>query len=330
MSIFKELSDSLKQYLKEGKDPFPDIIGNKKAKEDVISCLLSGRHFLIIGPPGIGKTTLAKSIAKILPPIETDIEPYWLEGTPFPTKKTKKKKIEGIKRFVRIQGSPDLNPEDIVGTIDPTKALKYGISIESFVPGKIFRANRGVLFFDEINRAPPKIQNLLLQALEEGYVSLGPFDIDVPTDFIFIATMNPKEYEGTTELSEALMDRLDIIYLDYPETLEIEKQIVLEKGKKLVLFPDELLEKMLSFIRELRNDENLEIKPSPRASIGIYERAQAYALIRNSKKVEWQDIERAFLSVLPSRIKLKPHVAIKMDEQQYIKQLLDKDTKKKL
>ncbi len=333
MSVFDELREVLLEKLRKGEDPFPEIIGNLKAKHDALSCLIAGRHFLILGPAGVGKTTLAKSIAKLLPPIKVPKGvPYWLDkDSPFIDEETRKKfdeaeeweEIPGYRRFVRIQGSPDLTPEDLVGTIDPAKALREGINPRTFIPGKLFRANHGVLFFDELNRAPPKIQNLLLQVLEEGYVSLGPFDIEVPTDFIFIATMNPQEYQGVYEVSEALLDRLDLVRMDYPETLEIEKEIVLRKGKKLAKFPDKLLRLMIQIIRDLRKDENLEVKPSPRAVIGLYERAQANALIRGSEEVEWVDIEEALLSVLGSRIRLKPNIAIKKSPIEYLKEKLE-------
>lgn len=345
MSIFDELRKVLLEKLAKGEDPFPEIIGNEKAKFDTLSCLIAGRHFLILGPAGVGKTTLAKSIAKLLPPIKVPKGlPYWLDvNSPFISDELREKikstkeyeVVPGYKRFVRIQGSPDLTPEDLVGTIDPARALKGGISPKTFIPGKLFRANNGILFFDEINRAPPKIQNLLLQVLEEGYVSLGPFDIEVPTNFIFIATMNPQEYQGVYEVSEALLDRLDLVRMDYPETLEIEKEIVKRKGKKLAKFPEDLLTKMIEIVRNLRKDENLEIKPSPRAVIGLYERAQANALIRGSNVVEWEDIKEALLSVLGSRIRLKPNIAIKKSPVEYLEEKLEKElpeetSKKKL
>src|SRR3989338_5795384 len=110
------ISKDLASALVEEKDQFPDIIGQDNVKQAVKSALLSERHIILVGPPGIGKTTLAKNIAKIL------------------GKKT---------HFVRIQGSPDLTVEDLLGDIDPIKALKYGpLSIEAFTKGKIFRADK--------------------------------------------------------------------------------------------------------------------------------------------------------------------------------------------
>src|SRR3990167_7726600 len=107
--ITHELTNNLMQE----KYSFPDIIGQDNVKQAVKSALLSDRHIILVGPPGIGKTTLAKNIAKLL------------------GKKTP---------FVRVQGSPDLTVEDLLGDIDPVKALKYGpLSIEAFTKGKIFK-----------------------------------------------------------------------------------------------------------------------------------------------------------------------------------------------
>ncbi len=323
------LREILLSYLRQGKDPFPDIIGQKEAKEQLISSLLAGRHVIIVGPPGIGKTTLAKSVAKLLPKIKVPRGvPYWMDPIfPFVPEEIKKKwetgpfeEIPGIKRFVRVQGSPDLTVEDLIGDIDPMKALKYGIlSPQAFIPGKIFRAHKGVLFFDEINRAPPKVQNALLQVLEEGTVTIGSFEIEIPVDFILIATMNPEDFAGTERLSDVLLDRFDIIYMTYP-SLEEEIQIVKTKGKNLgVEFPESLLYLVVKFIQELREDEKLEKKPSVRATLGIYEKAQAFALMNNRKKVELKDIEKALLSVLPHRIRLKPSYRFETDIKEYIK-----------
>lgn len=296
----KELQHKLLQ-----ENPFPDILGQGEAKYQLKSALLMGRHVIIVGPPGIGKTTLAKNVAKLLPEIVAE-----------------KKKITGLERFIRVQGSPDLSSEDLLGDIDPIKALKFGpTSVEAFTKGKIFKADKGVLFFDELNRAPPKLQNALLQVLEEGKATIGSYDVDFDVDFVFIGTLNPND-PTTEKLSEVFLDRCDIVYMGYPETLEIEREIVLSKGQKTAEFPGELLDRTLTFVRMLRNSSKLEKFPSVRASIGLYERAQANAAISKRKQVEMQDVMDAIVSVLAHRIELKPSVKYSESAKDFIQEEL--------
>ena len=132
---------------------------------------------------------------------------------------------------MRVQGSPDLTAEDLLGDIDPIKALQFGpLSLEAFTPGKIFRANQGILFFDEVNRCPERLQNALLQVLEEGKATIGSYVLEFPASFLFIGTMNPED-SSTEKLSDVFLDRFDMIYLGYPESLDIEKAIVLRKER---------------------------------------------------------------------------------------------------
>jgi len=275
------------------KDPFPDILGLEQTKQQLKSALLVDRHVLIIGPPGIGKTTLAKNVAKLM-------------------------KAED--KFVRVQGSPDLTVEDLLGDIDPIKALEYGpTSKEAFTPGKIFKANGGIMFFDELNRCPEKVQNALLQVLEEGKATIGSYLVDFLADFIFIGTMNPEETAATEKLSDVLMDRFDIVHMGYPEQLEIESEIVSMKGKKMpVAFAHELLDAAILFVRTLREHKDVQKKPSVRASLGLYERAQANATLRKAKAVSADDIANAMVSVLSHRIELKPSVKYLQTAEEFI------------
>jgi Mg-chelatase subunit ChlI len=281
------------------RDPFPDILGLQATKEQLKSALLMDRHVLVIGPPGIGKTTLAKSVAKLLPA-------------------AKGKAAE--ERFVRVQGSPDLTVEDLLGDIDPIKAMKFGpTSPEAFTPGKIFKADQGILFFDELNRCPEKVQNALLQVLEEGKATIGSYLVDFPASFIFIGTMNPEETAATEKLSDVLMDRFDIVHMTYPDTAEIERDIVLAKGEKReVTFPEKLLLAAILFVRELREHKDVQKKPSVRASLGLFERAQANALLRKAKTVTADNIANAIVSVLSHRIELKPSVKYLQTTEEFI------------
>jgi Mg-chelatase subunit ChlI len=325
MTLYKHLQQIFKQDL----NPFTNILGQLSTKKQLMSALAMDRHVIIVGPPGVGKTTLAKNVAKLLPEIlVNDCSYNCSPDNPMcpecRTSSIKTKKIKGEARFIRIQGSPDLTVEDLLGDIDPIKAMKFGpLSIEAFTPGKIFRANQGILFFDEVNRCPEKVQNALLQALEEGKATLSSYDIELPTNFIFIGTMNPED-SSTERLSDVFIDRFDLIYMSYPENLEIEVQIVMEKGKKLVAFPADLLNFAVLFVRKLRQDENLSKKPSVRASLGLYERSQSNAFLKGSKEVSFEDIEEAIISVLSHRIELKPSVKYLKSAEEYVEEKFSK------
>lgn len=293
--------ENIRHYLTKlflQKDCFEDIFGQAIAKMQLKSALITGRHVLIFGPPGIGKTTLAKSVAKLIP-----------------------KRDDTHDTFIRVQGSPDLTVEDLIGDIDPVKALEFGpLSKEAFVPGKIFKANEGVLFFDEVNRCSEKLQNALLQALEEGIATIGSYDVDLPANFIFIGTLNPQD-SSTEKLSEAFLDRFDIVEMTYPETSAIERRIILAKGEKLaVKFPEDLITHIVEFVRQLRDKTRLSKLPSVRATIGLYERSQAHAILQRKDVVDMEDIAHAIISVLSHRIELKPSLRYAQNPQDYVKQ----------
>ncbi|MDD3263816.1 MAG: ATP-binding protein [Candidatus Nanoarchaeia archaeon] len=316
------------------KDFFKKIIGQKQAKDQIKSALIVGRNIILEGPPGIGKTTLVKSIANALPQKEVNDCPFHCNpenpSCPYCLEKIKNKekiptkKLKGEDLITRVQGSPDLTIEDLFGDIDPQIAMKKGAySIEAFRPGKIFKANGGILFFDEVNRTSEKLQNALLQALEEKIITLSTYTIDFNIDFILIATMNPEDY-STERLSDVFLDRFDVIKMTYPETVEIEKEILkdVEKNNALssknIIFPDNLVELFLDFIFYLRKDENLEKKPSVRSSIGIYERSLAFAYMDNCFEVEMKHLKLAMQSVLNHRLRLKPSVEFKTNVKDYI------------
>jgi Mg-chelatase subunit ChlI len=313
---------------------FEDILGQSETKTQLKSALLMNRHIILVGPPGVGKTTLIKNLSKILPKKKlNDCSYHCLPEKPLcpecRKKKGKAKEYKGEELFIRIQGSPDLTAEDLIGDIDPIKAMKYGpLSLEAFTPGKIFKANNGVLFFDEVNRCSEKLQNALLQALEERKVTISSYDVDFNADFIFVGTMNPDD-SSTEPLSDVFLDRFDFIYMGYPENQKTEERIVEMKGKKIIEFPNKLLSYMVEFVRDLRADENLEKVPSVRASLGLYERAQSNALLAGRKKVTLKDLGDAVNSVISHRIRLKPSIKYLKKPEDFIKEEFSKFLEKK-
>ena len=313
---------------------FDSILGQEKVKDQLKSALLMDRHIILVGQPGIGKTTLAKNVAELIPEKavcdcqyncspENPSCPECLEKKA-KKEKPKTKKLKGQDLFVRVQGSPDLTAEDLIGDIDPVKALKFGpLSIEAFTPGKMFKANNGILFFDEVNRCSEKLQNALLQALEERKVTIGSYSFEFNLNFVFIGTMNPEDH-STEPLSDVFLDRFDLIYMEYPESPEIEIQIVRKAGKQLVEFPEPLLFSTVQFVRSIRADHDVDKKPSVRATIGLYERAQSNALLNGRKKVTAQDVADVIVSVLSHRISLKASIKFLKSTDEFIKEEYEK------
>ena len=321
--MIEGLREVILEAVENGRDLLSVIIGQEEAKKRILASVLSAHHLLIEGPPGIGKTTLTKYIAYSLPPIMA------VKGCPYhcspkapvcPTCKMKlssgqnleTEEVSGAERFNRIQGSPDLTVEDLLGDIDPSMAFKYGPQdYRAFTPGKLLRGNRGIVFFDEINRVPEKLQNALLEVLEEGIATIGPYDVDYPADFVMVATMNPREHAGVEELSDVLLDRFDVVKMTYPETSEREKEILKRYGLRFegVDISDEVVDMIVKLVRASREEpwnKELEQGASVRAGLSLYEKVQAMALLEGRKRATIEDVRRAATSALGSRIKPSP------------------------
>ena len=169
------------------------IIGQEAVIDQILAAIFTGGHCLLVGVPGLAKTLIVSTIAKIL-----DVE------------------------FKRIQFTPDLMPSDITGTnvLDENDAGRREFR---FVQGPVFT---NILLADEINRTPPKTQAALLQSMQEQEVTVGQTTYDLPDPFFVIATQNPIEQEGTYPLPEAQLDRFMFnVKVDYP-TFEEEERVL--------------------------------------------------------------------------------------------------------
>ncbi|MBF2007926.1 magnesium chelatase [Chlorogloeopsis fritschii PCC 6912] len=242
------------------------IVGKSEAIRLVLVALLAGGHSLLEDVPGVGKTLLAKTLAR---------------------------SIDG--KFQRLQCTPDLLPTDITGTnIWNPKSGEF-----HFLPGPVF-AN--VLLADEINRATPRTQSALLEVMEEHQVTVDGVSRPVPTPFFVIATQNPIEYQGTFPLPEAQMDRFMLsLSLGYPSEEEelqmlqnldgsvkrgdLQPCITLSEVQELqqicsrVKVDISLQQYMLDLVRATRCDEEITLGVSPRGSVALHRATQALAFI---------------------------------------------------
>lgn len=256
----REKIDALTQNLNR------TIVGKNEAIRLVLVALLGGGHALLEDVPGVGKTLLAKSLARSL------------DG-----------------KFQRLQCTPDLLPTDITGTnIWNPKSGEF-----SFLPGPVF-AN--VLLADEINRATPRTQSALLEVMEEHQVTVDGVSRAVPQPFFVIATQNPIEYQGTFPLPEAQMDRFMLsLSLGYPSADE-ELQMLqnLQHGIKVddlqpcmtleditqlrqicsqVKVETSLQQYILELVRTTRQDEEITLGVSPRGTVALQKATQALAFL---------------------------------------------------
>ncbi|MEK7483984.1 MAG: MoxR family ATPase [Planctomycetota bacterium] len=200
----KQLTQFQEHYAKINDEMHKAIIGQKEVLKQILASIFSRGHCLLVGVPGLAKTSMVSSLAQIM-----------------------------NLKFKRIQFTPDLMPSDITGTnvIDENQQGQRNFR---FIPGPVF-AN--ILLADEINRTPPKTQAALLEAMQERQVSIGQTTYDLPVPFFVIATQNPIEQEGTYPLPEAQLDRFMFnIHVDYPSVQEEENILTLTtKGERLPL-----------------------------------------------------------------------------------------------
>ncbi len=265
------------------------IVGKQDAIRLVLVALLSGGHTLLEDVPGVGKTLLAKSLAR---------------------------SIDG--KFQRIQCTPDLMPTDITGTnIWNPRSGEF-----EFLPGPIF-AN--VLLTDEVNRATPRTQSALLEVMEEQQVTVDGVSRFVPSPFFVIATQNPVEYQGTFPLPEAQMDRFALsLSLGYPTEAEelqmlqrlqdqtiaqdLQPCISLEEVQELqrlstqVKVETSLQQYILNLVRATREDEEITLGISPRGTVALQRATQALAFLEGRDYAIPDDVKYLVPYVLTHRM----------------------------
>jgi MoxR-like ATPase len=274
------------------------VVGQDDVVTKILTALLLGGHVLLEGPPGVAKTLLANATAQAL-------------GLP----------------FRRLQFTPDMLPSDVTGTM----ALRGGDL--AFRPGPVFTH---VLLADEINRTPPKTQAALLEAMQEGRVTIEGEPHALPDPFLVVATQNPIEYEGTYPLPEAQLDRflmkLDVGYPSEedetrilllrhrgvaPATLDDVKPVVEIEALRQARYEvdstgvsDEVVDYVSAIVRATRELPSVELGASPRAGVHLLAAARASARLDARGFVTPDDVTGVAHDVLRHRLILRPEAEL--------------------
>jgi MoxR-like ATPase len=269
------------------------IVGKRQTIELAVICLLSQGHLLIEDIPGVGKTMLARSLARSL------------GGT-----------------FGRIQFTPDMLPSDVTGVAIYNQAK----GDFEFRPGPVMSE---ILLADEINRATPKTQSALLEAMQENQVTVDGVTHPLPKLFMVLATQNPIEHEGTFRLPEAQIDRfLMRVSLGYPNRkdeidildrqqfqhpiLELEPVVTVDEvldaqdALRSIHIADSVKEYLVNLVQRTREVDDVYLGSSPRGSLGLYRAGQAVAAIQGRDFVTPDDIKKVAGPILSHRLILAP------------------------
>ncbi len=292
--------DSLLQQIQQLRGLLQNsIVGQTEVLDNLLICALSGSHALLVGAPGLAKTLMVKSLANAF---------HW--------------------RFNRVQFTPDLMPSDITGYELLQRDSQSGNNVMQFRAGPIFT---NLLLADEINRAAPKTQSALLEAMAERHVTVGGATHHLESPFLVVATQNPIEQEGTYPLPEAQLDRFMMeIHVGYPSKEE-EKNIVrmttgnvlppadsplskesflaLQNAVRNIPVPEHLLDRAVELCRGTRPDSsNLRIADyvafgaGPRGSQNLVLAAKARSLLMGRTAPIEEDLVRVAIPVLRHRI----------------------------
>ncbi len=268
------------------------VVGKRNEVIQLLTAMLAGAHVLIEDVPGTGKTTLASTLAK----------------------------VTGL-QFRRAQFTPDVMASDITGFHIYNRQKEQFEFREGLVMCNLLLA-------DEINRASPKTQSALLEAMEEGKVTVDGNTMDVPDPFMVIATQNPAGYVGTYPLPEAQLDRFALkLSMGYPNAAEEINIIKARKGEnplasvksvltldelrnirelvKTVHIDDELYTYIVTLITATRKHPALALGASPRASVAMVHLAQAYAFLHGRDYVQPDDIAALFRAAIAHRLMLR-------------------------
>ncbi len=274
------------------------IVGKRSTIELLMVALLCEGHILIEDVPGVGKTMLARALA------------ISLGG-----------------QFKRLQCTPDLLPNDVTGV----SIYNQQNSQFEFRPGPVFV---NILLADEVNRATPRTQSALLEAMQEQQVTVDGITHALPRPFLVMATQNPVEYEGTFPLPEAQLDRflmrLSIGYPDFADEkkllLHLEKEHPINSlapvvdGSQLIEFrhqtwdinvDDTLQDYIIRLVTSTRTNPDLALGASPRASLSLYKAAQALAALRGRDHVIPDDIKYLVPATLTHRIIVTPEAELR-------------------